>query len=49
MADDREIPTRGKVIAGAGVPVGRSVTRRRLLGWTAATGSLVLGAGVFSP
>jgi branched-chain amino acid transport system substrate-binding protein len=44
MADKRKAPARGEAVS-----VGSALTRRRLLGWSAATGSLALGAGVFSP
>jgi branched-chain amino acid transport system substrate-binding protein len=48
MADNGKTPRQGKVLAGEAVPVGQGVTRRRLLGWTAATSSLALGT-TFSP
>src|SRR5258708_3924379 len=44
MADNRKLPGREQVA----VEVGRAVTRRRLLGWTAASSTLALGA-TFSP
>jgi branched-chain amino acid transport system substrate-binding protein len=48
MTDNGKTPRRGKLLAGEAVLVGKGVTRRRLLGWTAATSSLALGA-TFSP